>query len=82
MKNGLTNYKEPATFRGAAIMDWQPIIRAPFERELELAMINPDGTVHSLEFPCCRTFDGWLCAKTKRWVNGRPTHWRAWEERI
>ena len=79
MENGLTNYKELATFRDAAIMDWQP---TPFERVVELAMINPDGTVHSLEFPCFRTFDGWLCAKTKRWVNVRPTHWRAWEERI
>ena len=61
-----------------AIIDWQPIIRAPFERDLEVAVINPDGTVNALGFPCWRTFDGWLNAKTKEWVNFRPTHWRDW----
>ena len=62
------------------IMDWQPIIRAPFERDLELAVIDPGGAIHVLEFPCCRTFDGWLNARTRKWVDFRPTHWRDWRD--
>ena len=60
------------------IIDWQPIIRAPFERDLEVAVINPDGTVNALGFPCWRTFDGWLNEETKKWLDVRPTHWRNW----
>ena len=60
-------------------MDWQAIIRAPWERKLELAVIDPDGKVHALTFPCLRTFDGWLNADTRRPVKVRPTHWRDWE---
>jgi hypothetical protein len=62
-------------------MDWQPIIRAPWERHLELAVIDADGAVHALTFPCRRTFDGWLSADTKRPVKVRPTHWRVWQDR-
>jgi hypothetical protein len=61
-------------------MEWYPIIRAPFERELELAVINLDGKVRTFEFPCRRTFDGWLNARTKKPVDFRPTHWREWEK--
>ncbi len=59
------------------LQGWQPIIRAPWERDLELAVIGTDG-IHALTFPCRRTFDGWLDARTKKWVDVRPTHWREW----
>lgn len=64
-------------------MDWQPIVKsAPYDRDLELAIVNVDGTVRALEFPCRRTFDGWLNAQTKKWVDFRPTHWRDWGDRF
>ena len=59
-------------------MDWQPIIRAPWERDIELAVIDPDGSMQALPFPCRRTFGGWLDAKTRVWVDLEPTHWREW----
>jgi hypothetical protein len=62
-------------------IDWQPIIRAPWERNVELAVIEPNELVHALAFPCRRTFSGWLNAKTREWIEIRPTHWRDWEDR-
>jgi hypothetical protein len=59
-------------------VDWQPIVCAPWERDIELAVIDPDGEVHALAFPCRRSFSGWLNVKTKKWVDVRPTHWRDW----
>jgi hypothetical protein len=61
------------------LMDWQPIIRAPWERDVELAVIDPDGAICTLTFPCRRTFSGWLNAKSREWVQTRPTHWRDWQ---
>jgi hypothetical protein len=40
-------------------MDWQPIVSAPYERDIELAVIDHDTEVHALAFPCHRTFGGW-----------------------
>ena len=43
------------------IMDWKPIDTAPFDRDVELAVINSDGK-HALTFPCRRTIGGWVNA--------------------
>ena len=56
---------------------WQAIAAAPFDRDIELAVINYDG-VHALVFPCRRILDGWIDAETKKRVDVRPTHWRGW----
>jgi len=59
-------------------MDWQPIATAPFDRDLELAVIDYDGP-HALVFPCRRILGGWIKAETKRPIEDlRPTHWREW----
>ncbi len=34
-------------------MEWQPIASAPFDRDIELAVIDYYG-VHALAFPCRR----------------------------
>jgi len=60
-------------------MDWQPIITAPSDRDLELAVIDHDGVAHPLAFPCRRTYNGWIKAGTKSWIDVRPTHWRDWQ---
>ena len=59
--------------------DWQPISDAPFNRDLELCVINYDGT-HALIFPCRRILGGWLKAETKGRIDVKPTHWREWRE--
>jgi len=56
---------------------WQPISSAPFDRNLELAVLDKDG-VHALAFACWRVADGWINAATKRRIDVRPTHWREW----
>jgi hypothetical protein len=57
---------------------WQPISTAPFDYELELAVIGVDG-VHALVFPCRRVLDGWLKSETNETLCGlQPTHWREW----
>jgi hypothetical protein len=61
-------------------MDWQPIASAPFDCDLELAVIDKDGP-HAVVFPCRRTDDGWINAKSKQRIGVRPTHWREWPPR-
>lgn len=57
---------------------WQPISNAPFDRDLELAVIDKDGP-HALVFPCRRVLTGWTKSATKERVDVSPTHWRTWE---
>jgi len=58
---------------------WQPISTAPFDRDLELAVIDSEGP-HALVFPCRRAgLDVWIDATTNRRLDVRPTHWRGWE---
>jgi hypothetical protein len=59
-------------------MEWQPIATAPFDRDLEVAVIGCDGT-HALVFACRRILGGWVDAKTKKPVTVYPTHWREWQ---
>jgi hypothetical protein len=63
----------------ACLMQWHPITSAPFDRDLELAVIERDGP-HTLTFACRRTPDGWIGAQTKQPIDVRPTHWREWNE--
>lgn len=58
-------------------MEWQTIAIAPFDREVELAVIGYDG-VHALAFPCRRVLGGWVHAETRKQIDVRPTHWREW----
>jgi hypothetical protein len=52
--------------------DWQPISTAPFDRDLELAVLGLDGP-HALVFPCRRILEGWVSAETKE-ADWRQTH--------
>ena len=56
---------------------WQPIAKAPFNRDLELAVIDAGGP-HALVFPCRRILGEWVNLETKQRVDVRPTHWRPW----
>ena len=58
--------------------EWKPISTAPFDRDVELAVIDNEG-VHALSFRCRLTADGWINAETKQPLSFiRATHWREW----
>jgi hypothetical protein len=56
---------------------WYPISNAPFDRDLELAVIDSNG-VRAISFACRRVPGGWIKAETRTTVDLRPTHWREW----
>jgi hypothetical protein len=57
---------------------WQPISTAPFDRDLQLSVIE-NGEIHALVFPCRRTKDCcWINATTRKLISVDPTHWRLW----
>ena len=58
-------------------MMWQSISNAPYDRDLEVAVIEA-GVVHALVFPCRRDLAGWTKAETKQRIDVDPTHWRYW----
>jgi hypothetical protein len=56
---------------------WESISIAPFDRDLELAVIE-GASLHALVFACRRTSDGWIKGQTRERVIVNPTHWRRW----
>ena len=59
---------------------WEQISTAPYDRDLELAVIEEDR-VHRLVFACRRTPTGWIRVPSMDRVVVSPTHWRNWSER-
>jgi hypothetical protein len=76
---GRLNYKTfiPAKGRGNPTDMWHVISAAPFDRDLELALVDANG-VHAIFFPCRRVLGGWIKAKMKTPIKVHPTHWRDW----
>ena len=66
---------------GSKATMWEPVSTAPFDQDLELAVVNHAET-HALVFPCRRVPTGWVNAQTKVRVDVRPTHWRPWDEKV
>ena len=62
-------------------MAWMKIETAPFDRDLELAVIEANGDTYAVIFPCRRTLRGWTKSETGRPVELHPTHWRNWNSR-
>ncbi len=60
---------------------WQPISIAPFDRDLELAVVDKDEP-HALVFPCRRVPGGWMSTESNKQIDVRPTHWRGWTKKI
>jgi len=56
---------------------WEDISTAPFNRDLQLAVIDQDGE-HPVAFRCRRVIGGWVEANQNRRIDLRPTHWREW----
>jgi len=59
--------------------EWRPIASAPFDRDLELAVIDYDGA-HALVVPCRRFLFGWIDSETKDPIDVDPSHWRQWDQ--
>ena len=57
------------------ISRWRDIKTAPFDRELELAII--DGEIRPISRVCLRHGDGWFDAETLQPIKVTPTHWRS-----
>ena len=58
---------------------WSPVASAPFDRDIELAVLDGDGA-HALVFPCRRIVGGWMSAQTRERLDINPTHWREWQD--
>lgn len=56
---------------------WEEISTAPYDRDLELAVIERDH-LHPLIFACRRTPGGWIKVATRERIVVHPTHWRLW----
>jgi hypothetical protein len=59
---------------------WHPISAAPFDRDLEVAVIDANG-VRAIGFPCRRVLGGWIKAGLKTRIDVSPTHWRYWAKK-
>jgi hypothetical protein len=57
---------------------WHPIATAPFDCDLELAVVEGADT-HALVFRCRRARPGWINAGTGLRIDVEPTHWRQWQ---
>ena len=55
-------------------LEWREIATAPFDREIELAVINDH--VDLLQGTCLRRGNDWLDAETLRPLTVTATHWR------
>jgi hypothetical protein len=56
----------------------KPIDTAPFNRNVQLAVLDSTGT-HIVAFPCRLAGNGWIDAETNKQVYYMlPTHWRDW----
>ncbi len=61
-------------------VEWQPIVTAPFDCDLELAVLDR-ALMHAFVFPCRRTRDGWINTKAGRPMIVAVTHWREWQHK-
>ena len=63
-----------ALFRVLDTSRWRDIETAPFDRELELAVI--DGEIRTVGRFCLRHGDDWLDVETLKPIKVTATHWR------
>jgi hypothetical protein len=60
-------------------MLWLKIETAPFHRDVEVAVVEDDGKIYPVIFPCRRVLGGWTKAASGAPITIHPTHWREWE---
>ena len=60
--------------------EWLPVSLAPSDADLEVCVIDYDGIIHALAFPCHKDKIDWFDASTKKRIDIQPTHWRKWTD--
>jgi hypothetical protein len=59
--------------------EWLPVSVAPCDDgELEVCVMDYDGIVLALAYPCRKNGAEWLDASNEKHVDIQPTHWRKW----
>ena len=61
--------------------EWLPASIAPSDGDLEVCVVDYDGIVHALAFPCHKDGVEWVNALSRKHIDIQPTHWRKWIER-
>jgi hypothetical protein len=60
--------------------EWLPVSMAPDEKDLEVCVMDYDGIVLALGFPCHKRGAEWVDASNNKRFDVQPTHWRKWSE--
>ena len=61
--------------------EWLPVSITPPDGDLEVSVLDYDGTVLALGYPCHKIGADWVDASNKKHLDIQPTHWRKWTER-
>ena len=64
----------------STIPEWLPVSIAPDEKDLEICIMDYDGIVLALGYPCHKRGAEWVDASNNKRVDVQPTHWRRWPE--
>ena len=59
--------------------EWLSASLAPSDQDLEVCVLDYEGIVHALAFPCNKDGTDWVDARSKKRADLQPTHWRMWE---
>ena len=60
--------------------EWLPVSIAPSDGDVEVCVLDYDGMVHALVFPCHKDGAEWVDALNEKHAYIQPTHWRKWAE--
>lgn len=60
--------------------EWLPVSITPPEGDLEICVMDYDGIVIALGYPCHKSGAAWVDASSKKHIDIQPTHWRKWIE--
>ena len=58
--------------------EWLPVSVAPDEGDLEICIVDYNGIVRALNYPCHKSGTQWVDASNNRLLDIQPTHWRKW----
>ncbi len=61
--------------------EWLPVSIAPPDGELEVCVVDYDGIIRALAYPCHKNGAHWVDASNKQRIDIQLTHWRKWTER-
>lgn len=60
--------------------EWLSVSVIPPDGELEVGIIDYDGVVVALPYPCHRSGLDFVDALNRKRIDIQPTHWRKWNK--